>query len=324
MKPIRRLLIIGYTCLVLATSTATAITFPWSVDPQGDESFNPESRRFYEQAYSSEANATQNMKPTTAATVPLSAKEKFYIDFARNTAIAAKIPEAVVEFVSKFGLNGKKVLEVGAGSGLLQDIVNDYTALDISPTARQFFHKPFVEASATNMPFPDDSFDALWSIWVLEHIPNPEKALLEMRRVVKPGGHILLLVANDVDRYAAQGYRVRPYSDFNFWGKLKKATTLIADSTAFYNLQFRQVRLLRSLGARLGGGPSRLRFIKLDANYEQYWVNDSDACISVSYHEVLLWFTSRGDQCLNCSSEWSLAFGDESYNPIMFIRVAKN
>ena len=31
-------------------------------------------------------------------------------------------------------------------------------------TARQFFHKSFVEASATNMPFPDNSFDALWSI----------------------------------------------------------------------------------------------------------------------------------------------------------------
>jgi SAM-dependent methyltransferase len=323
MRPIRRFLIIGYTCLVLASAIATAITFPWSIDPQGDESLNSEPRRFYERSYSSESKLTKDSIPP-AATVPVSAQDKFYIDIARDAAFRAKIPETVAEFVATFGLKDKKVLEVGAGSGLLQDVVDDYTALDISATARQFFHKPFVEASATNMPFPDDSFDALWSIWVLEHIPNPEKALMEMRRVVKPGGHILLLVANDVDRYAAQGYRVRPYSDFNIWGKLKKSTTLIADSSAFYNLQSRQVRFLRSLGSRLGGGPSRLHFIKLDANYEQYWVNDSDACTSVSYHEVLLWFSSRGDQCLNCSSEWSLAFGDESYNPIMFIRVAKN
>jgi SAM-dependent methyltransferase len=323
MKPIRRLLIIGYTCLVLASAIATAITFPWSVDPQGDESLNAEHRRFYEQAYSSETKATKDTTRPTA-TVPLSAKEKFYIDFARNTAIAAKIPETVAEFVTKFGLKDKKVLEVGAGSGLLQDAVDNYTALDIAASARQFFHKPFVEASATNMPFPDNSFDALWSIWVLEHIPNPEKALLEMRRVVKPGGYILLHVANDVDRYAAQGYRVRPYSDFDIWDKLKKATIPIADSNAFFNLYARQVRLQRSLGSRLGGGPSRLHFIKLDANYEQYWINDSDACISVSYHEVLRWFTSRGDQCLNCPSEWSLVFGDADYNPNMFIRVVKN
>jgi SAM-dependent methyltransferase len=221
-------------------------------------------------------------------------------------------------------LQDKKVLEVGAGSGMLQDIVEDYTGLDISPTARQFFHKPFVEASATQMPFPDDSFDGLWSIWVLEHIPNPEKALSEMRRVVKPGGYILLHVANDVDRYAAQGYRVRPYSDFDFWGKIKKATIPIAESNAFYNFYARQVRLLRSLGSRLGGGPSRLHFIKLDANYEQYWTNDSDACVSVSYHEVARWFSSRGDQCLNCPNEWSLVFGDAAYNPSMFIRVVKH
>ena len=323
MTPIRRLLIIGYLGLVLASAIATAITFPWNVDPQGDESLGKEQRRFYEQAYSSEAKASKDTAPSTA-TVPLSAKEEFYIDFARNTAIAAKIPQTVAEFVTRFGLQDKKALEVGAGSGLLQDIVSDYTALDISASARRFFHKPFVEASATDMPFPDNSFDALWSIWVLEHIPNPEKALLEMRRVVKPGGYILLNVANDVDRYAAQGYRVRPYGDFDIWGKVKKATIPIADSNAFYNLYARQVRLLRSLGSRLGGGPSRLHFIKLDANYEQYWINDSDACVSVSYHEVLRWFTSRGDQCLNCPDEWSLVYGDTDYTPNMFIRVVKN
>ena len=44
-----------------------------------------------------------------------------------------------------------------------------------------------------------------------------------MRRVVKPGGYILLHFANDVDLYAAQGYRVRPYSDFDIWGQIKKA-----------------------------------------------------------------------------------------------------
>ena len=47
MKPIIRLLIIDYTCLVLTSAITTAITFPWRVDPQGDESLNPESRRFY-------------------------------------------------------------------------------------------------------------------------------------------------------------------------------------------------------------------------------------------------------------------------------------
>lgn len=322
MNPIRRILTVGYSALFLATSIATAITFPWDVDPQGDESLRDDNRRFYEKAYSDERKDTKDPE-TPSDNAPLSAKEQFYVDFARTAAANNRISEAVTEFVEQYGLKDKKVLEVGAGSGLLQDIVNDYTALDISASARRFFHKPFVEASATNMPFPDNSFDGLWSIWVLEHIPNPEKALLEIRRVVKSGGYIFFRPAYDVDRYAAQGYRVRRYGDFDIWGRIKKATISIADSNAFYNLQARQVRAIRSIGSRWNGAPSRLHFIKLDANYEDYWVADSDACVSVAYHEIYRWFTSRGDQCLNCPSEWDLILGVQ-YDPNMTIRVVKN
>lgn len=309
MSPIRRAIAIGYSSLLLACITATAIMFPWSVDPQGDESFQPVPRTFYDKAYANE---------------PTSAKDTEYKESAEQATLASETPMLVRHFVAKYALKNKKVLEVGAGSGLLQDIVEDYTALEIAGSARRFFHKPFVEASATNMPFADNTFDALWSFRVLEHIPNPERALLEMRRVVKPGGYILLHVAYDVDPYAANGHRVRPYSDFDIWGKIKKATIPIYDSNAFINLYSQPVRLLRSLGSRLGNGPSRLRFIKRDANYEQYWVGDSDACISVSYHEIFRWFTSRGDRCdNNCPGEWRLILDKMPPWPEMFIQVRK-
>jgi SAM-dependent methyltransferase len=309
MNPIRRFLIIGYSSLLIATTIATAIMFPWNLDPQGDESFQPAARSFYDKAYLND---------------PQSAKDTVYKESAEHAILASMTPKLVQYFVAKYGLKNKKVLEVGAGSGLLQDIVEDYTALEIAGSARRFFHKPFFEASATNMPFPDNTFDALWSFRVLEHIPNPERALLEMRRVVKPGGYILLHVAYDVDQYAAQGHRVRPYSDFDIWGKIKKAMIPITDSNAFINLYSHQISLLRSLGSLLGGGPSRLRFIKLDANYDHYWVGDSDACVSVSYHETLRWFTSRGDRCdNNCPSEWSLILDNMPSWPEMFIQVHK-
>src|SRR5262245_20198817 len=308
MNPIRRILIIGFSVLLIPTIVATAIMFPWSVDPQGDESFHPASRGFYDKAYASDAE---------------SGKDDIYKESAEHSTMVTRTPQIAADFVNRYGLKNKKILEVGAGSGLLQDIVGDYTALEISKSARRFFHKPFVEASATNMPFPDNSFDAIWTFRVLEHIPNPERALLEMRRVVKPGGYILLHFANDVDRYAAQGYRERPYSDFDLWGQIIKATIPITDSNAFLNLYVRQVRLLRSLGSRLGGGPSRLHFIKLNANYDWYWTADSDACISLSYHEARLWFTSRSDACEHCSTEWDLVFNVPVIEPYMFIRVNK-
>jgi len=68
--------------------------------------------------------------------------------------------------------------------------VNDYTGLDISPTAKRFFHKRFVHGSATLMPLNTNEFDGVWTIWVMEHVPNPQAALIEMRRVTKDGGYI--------------------------------------------------------------------------------------------------------------------------------------
>lgn len=308
MKTIRRILNIGYATLLFATTGATLLMFPWSVDPQGDESFRQESRAFYDNAFAKAADGD---------------KDHDYKESAERSTLVTKTPEIVADFVKRYGLQNKKVLEVGAASGLLQDAVADYTGLDIAGSARRFFHKPFVEASATNMPFADNTFDALWTFRVLEHIPNPERALLEMRRVVKPGGYILLHFATDVDPYAAQGHRVRPYGDFDLWGRIKKATIPIYDSSAFLNLSVRQVRLLRSVGSRLGPGPSRLHFRKLDANYDAYWVGDSDAPISLSYHEARLWFTSRGDGCEHCSSEWDLIFNIPTIEPYMFVRVSK-
>ncbi len=190
---------------------------------------------------------TPSRKTRRPALPPLSEKEQIYVNSARTMADFYHVPDLIRDFVQQRNLVDSKVLEVGAGSGLLQDQVSDYTGLDISPTARRYFHKPFVEASATEMPFPDGTFDGLWSIWVLEHIPNPELALQEMRRVTKPGGYLFLYPALDVSRFTADGLHVRAYGDLDWWGKLRKAMIPIAESKAFHFLYAHQVRILRSL-----------------------------------------------------------------------------
>lgn len=51
---------------------------------------------------------------------------------------------------------------------------------------------PDVVGSATNIPLDDASFDTVVCTEVLEHVPNPLKALREIHRVLKPGGHLVL------------------------------------------------------------------------------------------------------------------------------------
>ena len=97
--------------------------------------------------------------------------------------------------------------------------------------------------------------------------------------------------------WLADGYEVRPYSDFGFSGKIAKGA-----------LPFRRFSAVPgTLVARIArqlifdaGRPTQFRYTRLDANFEDYWVPDSDAINSLDPHEVMLWYVSRGDECLTC------------------------
>lgn len=122
----------------------------------------------------------------------------------------------------KYNITDQKCLEVGSGRGALQDIVKNYTGVDYANTVEKYYHKKFVCASASDLPLESDSFDFIWSYAVLEHIPNIENALEEMVRVSKDGGILVLHPAWHCRKWAANGYQVRPYSDFNLGGKIYK------------------------------------------------------------------------------------------------------
>ena len=244
-------------------------------------------REFYEIAW---AAGTPVMKDTEVARRAIPA----YLAF--------DIPGHVKRFVDRYDLQDAAVLEVGSGKGYLQDVVTDYTGLDIATSAAKHYHKRFVAGTATAMPFADDEFDAVWSIWVLEHIPNPEAALREIRRVVKPGGLLYLLPAWDCKPWAAQGYGVRHYSELGLGGKLIKASIPVRSSQPFWLFTHVPARVLRA--AFSGSGPTRLHYRRLEPNFAEYWQHDSDAVNDLDEAEVAMWFESRGDTCLNCLPDW--------------------
>jgi len=206
---------------------------------------------------------------------------------------------SVRAFIQQYGLEKAHILEVGAGRGTLQDIVADYTALEISNEQKRFFHKPFVEASATSMPFKDGEFDAIWTINVLEHVPKPEQALSEMRRVLRDKGLLYLQAAWQCRSWAADGYQVRLYSDLDIQGKFIKASIPLRDSTAYRALYTFPIRLLRRTASLATGTPTNFHYNLLTPNYEHFWQPDSDAVNSMDSYEAILWFTSRGDEVLS-------------------------
>jgi SAM-dependent methyltransferase len=278
----------------------TLCHFPYDLDPSfsgrshtasasSSRSAEHQSAIYYEAAYQKNVKKARGLD---------------YEETAKEAANLAGIATEVHRFATEYGLKDKRVLEVGSGRGYLQDIVQDYTGLDISPAVADKYHKPFVVGSATKLPFPDNSFDGVWTVWVLEHISEPERALMEMRRVLKPGGVLFLYVAWDCVPWAADGFDGRPYSDFNWRGKLVKASLPVRESPLFIASYLIPIRAIRWAQHGITRDPSnqRLRFRALEANYQVYWQPDSDAAISLDSFETFLWFRSRGDECLNCGS----------------------
>jgi ubiquinone/menaquinone biosynthesis C-methylase UbiE len=102
--------------------------------------------------------------------------------------IAAALPYA----------SGAHVLEAGCGTGLIlkeiAPLAKTAVGLDLSPGMLQKAHARglrVVHGSVTDLPFEDASFDLAYSFKVLAHVERIERAMAELARVVKPGGHVI-------------------------------------------------------------------------------------------------------------------------------------
>ena len=101
-------------------------------------------------------------------------------------------------------LEGKRILEVGCGTGkfstVLRERGSDLTVLDIGRglvrSVAGRVSSPGVVGDACRLPFRDAGFDAVVSSECVEHTPDPERAVAEMCRVVRPGGFVCLTTPN--------------------------------------------------------------------------------------------------------------------------------
>ena len=121
--------------------------------------------------------------------------------------------------IAREGIHGK-VLDVGAGTGfgyrLLPEGVS-YVPTDL-PTGRDHMDRaitrrgiaPVKACSVYDISYDDQSFDACLALNLFEHLEAPREALAEIKRVLKPGGQ---LVIETPFAYPVHGYPV----DYNRW-----------------------------------------------------------------------------------------------------------
>ena len=96
-------------------------------------------------------------------------------------------------------IENKDILEIGCGTGIILNqtskLAKNAIGVDLSDGMLEVAKKKNLtvqKANATNLPFPDNSFDVVYSFKVLAHIPDIQLAIREIIRVTKPGGKLIL------------------------------------------------------------------------------------------------------------------------------------
>lgn len=115
--------------------------------------------------------------------------------------IQGEWPRALLDrmayWVSKIHSRGE-LLDIGCGEGALLDAIGGRgVGVDLNPERLVLAANrgmPVVLANACALPFPDQTFETVVSMEVLEHVPDMEQTISEVRRVLRPGGKWLVSV----------------------------------------------------------------------------------------------------------------------------------
>jgi methionine biosynthesis protein MetW len=107
--------------------------------------------------------------------------------------------------LARYATSKSACLDVGCGDGRaaglwLHEHAGEYVGVDVSTTgvaaARGLGLDARVVEDAASLPFPADSFDLAVASEVLEHLFDPSLAVAEVRRVLRPGGVLVVTVPN--------------------------------------------------------------------------------------------------------------------------------
>jgi len=132
----------------------------------------------------------------------------------------------------------KDILEVGGGQSGLSALLfpqAKITNIDLNAdyaqvACNQQERVRFVCGDATDLPFENQSFDAITMFDLLEHVPDDEKAVSEALRVLRPGGYLLISTPNENWRFPYYGFMKSICPDeadvMAEWGHVRRGYTV--------------------------------------------------------------------------------------------------
>jgi SAM-dependent methyltransferase len=127
--------------------------------------------------------------------------------FAQISAERDALEPFIADYADFASTRGQKVLEIGVGAG--SDFIRfvragaDATGVDLTAHAIALVRRRLElegitadlrQADAERLPFPDASFDVVYSWGVLHHTPDSDRAIAEAQRVLKPGGRLCVML----------------------------------------------------------------------------------------------------------------------------------
>ena len=135
--------------------------------------------------------------------LPLEAQNAYRERYSRLRPGWRPSSDQLEAIVRGYVTHDSNVLDLGCGRGGVPEVIwrDVRLAAGIDPDMASLAgHRaagmPVVRAVAGHVPFADDSFDVVVSAWVLEHLVDPLDAFIEVRRVLRPGGHFIFLTPN--------------------------------------------------------------------------------------------------------------------------------
>ena len=135
-------------------------------------------------------------------------REDYEAFFRRYDTAKYRLEPHIPRCLDRLDLQGRRVLEVGLGQGAeTEQLIRRgarWTGVDLTDTAvertrmrlalRDLPFEALHQASVVDLPFADGTFDVVFSHGVLHHVPDIVRAQREIRRVLKPGGDLVVML----------------------------------------------------------------------------------------------------------------------------------